>query len=142
MPAECEEEYSMTPKYVSAVLMIVLSFVLCMPAEAQNSGKIVSNGTIAGVIVGVVAGVAVIAIVAIHYSKKRTITGCVNTAANGVTIADEKDHQTYVLSSNTEGIKPGDRVKLHGKKVKSKDPDKTLVWETKNVAKDYGVCQP
>ena len=57
----------MVSKYLSGVLIITLSFVLCMPAEAQNSGKIVSNGTIAGVIM------AVIAIVAIHYSKKRTI---------------------------------------------------------------------
>ncbi len=135
----------MTPKYLSAVLIIVLSFLLCMPEEAQSSsGTIggVGTGTIAGVTVGVVAGVAVIAIVAIHYSKKRTITGCVNSGANGMTVTDEKDKQIYALSGNTTGIKPGDRMKLQGRKVKPKGPDKTLVWEAKDVTKDFGVCQP
>lgn len=135
----------MTPKYVSAVLMIVLSFVLCMPAEAQSSsGTIggVGTGTIVGVIVGVIAGVAVVAIVAIHYSKKRTITGCVNSGGSGMTVTDEKDKQIYALSGNTTGIKSGDRMKLQGRKVKPKDSDKTLVWEAKKVTKDFGVCQP
>lgn len=112
----------MISKYLSGVLTITLSFVLCMPAEAQNSDKIVSNGTIAGVIVGVVAGVAVIAIVAIHYSKKRTITGCVNSGGNGMTVTDEKNKQIYALSGDTTGIKPGDRMRLQGKKVKSTAP--------------------
>src|ERR1700687_129981 len=132
----------MTSKYLLGVLIIALSFVLCMPAEAQNSGKIVSNATIAGVIVGVVAGVAVIAIVAIHYSKKRTITGCVKSGGSGLTFTDEKDKQIYALSGATTGIKPGDRMKLQGKKVKSRDPSQPLEWETKKVAKDFGVCQP
>ena len=132
----------MGPKVLSAVLIIALSLALCVPGEAQNSSKIVSNGTIAGVIVGVVAGVAVVAIVAIHYSKKRTITGCINSGANGMTVTDEKDKQIYALSGNTTGIKPGDRMKLQGKKVKSKGADKTIVWEAKAVAKDFGVCQP
>ena len=114
------------PKVLSAVLIIALTFALCIPVEAQNSGKIVSNGTIAGVIVGVVAGVAVVAVVAIHYSKKRTITGCVNSGANGMTVTDEKDKQIYALSGDTTNIKPGDRMRLQGKKAKSKGPDKTL----------------
>ena len=130
----------MIPKVLSVVLIITLSFVLCMPLEAQNSGKIVSNGTIAGAIVGVAAGVAVVAIVAIHYSKKRTITGCVNSVTKGMTITDEKDKQSYVLSGDTTNIKPGNRMRLQGKKAKSSD--KTLVWEARKVTKDFGVCQP
>jgi hypothetical protein len=132
----------MISKCFSGVLVVVLSFVLVMPAEAQNSGKIVSNGTIAGVIVGVAAGVAVIAIVAVHYSKKRTITGCVNSGDSRMTVTDEKDRQVYVLSGDTAGIKPGNRIKLQGKKVKSTGPEKPLGWEARKVAKDFGVCQP
>ena len=59
-----------------------------------------------------------------------------------MTVTDEKDKQTYALSGNTTAMKPGDRMKLQGKKVKSKGADKTLVWEAKGVAKDFGVCQP
>jgi hypothetical protein len=132
----------MVRKILSAVLIIALSFVLCVPVTAQSSGKIVSNGTIAGVIVGVVAAVAVVTIVAIHYSKKRTITGCVNPSANGMTVTDEKDKQIYVLSGDTTNIKPGDRMTLQGKKAKPKAADTTLVWEAKKVTKDLGVCRP
>jgi len=132
----------MGPKVLSAVLIAALTFALSIPVEAQNSGKIVSNGTIAGVIVGVVVGVAVVAIIAIHYSKKRTITGCVNPGAGGMTVTDERDKQIYALSGDTTNIKPGDRMRLQGKKTKSKGPDKALVWEERKVTKDFGVCQP
>ena len=127
---------------LSVVLIVSLSCVLCLPAEAQNSGKIVSNGTIAGVIVGVAAAVVVITVVAVHYSKKRTITGCVNSAASGMTVLDEKDKQTYALSGDLTGVKPGNRMKLQGKKAKSKGPETTLLWEEKKVSKDFGVCRP
>jgi hypothetical protein len=124
-------------------LIVVLSVALATPARAQSGGKIgPSNGTIVGAIVGVAAAVAVVIVVAIHYSKKRTITGCVNSTGSGMTVTDEKDKQIYTLSGNTTSIKPGDRMKLQGKKVKSKGADKTLVWEAKAVTKDFGVCQP
>ena len=57
-----------------------------------------------------------------------------------MTITDEKDKQIYALSGDTAGIKPGNRMKLQGKKVKA--ADKTVVWEAKAVTKDFGVCQP
>ena len=132
----------MPPRYPSTALIIALALVLCIPVEAQNSGKIVSNGTIAGVVVGVVAGVAVVAIVAIHYSRKRTITGCVGSATEGMTITDEKDKQSYTLSGDTTNIKPGDRIRLEGRKAKLKGSDKSPVWEARKVIKDFGVCQP
>ena len=59
-----------------------------------------------------------------------------------MTITDEKDKQPYALSGNTAGIKPGDRMRVQGKKVESKRANKTLVWEAKAVFKDFGVCQP
>jgi hypothetical protein len=58
-----------------------------------------------------------------------------------MSVTDEKDRQIYALSGNTVGIKPGDRMKLQGKKVKPKSPDKTLVWETRGVNRDFGLCQ-
>ena len=131
----------MSLKYLSVVLIIALSFVLCTPAEAQNSGKIVSNGTIVGVIVGGVATVAVVAIVAIHYSKKRTITGCVKPAQNGMIVNDEKDKRVYALSGDTAGVKAGERMTLQGKKIKP-NTGNPLTWEIRKVRTDYGVCQP
>jgi hypothetical protein len=135
----------MTLKCLSAFLIIALSFVLCMPAEAQEFGNLgqigPSKGEIVGAIVGVVAAVAVVAIVAIHYSKKRTITGCVKPAPNGMIVNDEKDKRVYALSGDTAGVKPGDRMTLQGKKIKP-DAGNPLGWEITKIRTDYGVCQP
>jgi hypothetical protein len=121
-------------------LIVVLSLALTTPAKASGFP---SGGAIAGAIAGAAAALVIVAVVVIHESsKKRTITGCVNSGENGMSVVDEKDKRTYTLSGNTAGIKPGDRITLQGKKVKPKGTDKTLTWETKNVTKDFGVCQP
>ena len=55
-------------------------------------------------------------------------------------VTDEKDQQTYDLFGNTVGITPGERMRLEGKKVKSRGPEKTLAWKAKKVTKNYGAC--
>ena len=123
------------------ILIIALSLALSTRVEAQD--KIVSNGTIAGVIVGAVAAIVIVAYVVIHESsKKRSITGCVIPAGNGMSVTDEKDKRSYALFGNTGDIKPGDRLTLAGKKIKPKDAGKPVGWETKAISKDFGVCQP
>ena len=120
------------------VLIVILGVVLVKPAEAGYP----SGGAIAGAIVAVAAAVVVVAVVVIHKSTaKRTITGCVYSGENGMSVTDDKDKQSYALSGDTAGIKPGDRMTLQGKKIKPKD-GKPLGWETKRITKDLGVCQP
>ena len=132
----------MISKYLwCGVLMVALSVVLVVPAHASG-GKIGYSGPVVGPIVGAAAAVAVVIILGIHYSKKRAITGCVNSGTGGMSVTDEKDKQVYALSGNTVGIKPGERMKLQGKKVKPTGPDKTLGWEATKVTKDFGVCRP
>jgi hypothetical protein len=140
----------MTSRCLSGILIIALSLVFCMPAEAQNpklccsgpSKPIVSTGEIVGVLVGAIVVVVVVTVVIIHYSKKRTVTGCVSAGASGMTVIDEKDKHVYALSGNTAGITPGNRVKLQGKKVKLAGSDGTRSWNATKVSKDFGVCQP
>jgi hypothetical protein len=133
--------HNMTSKYLGCgVLIVALSMVLAMPARAD---KLQTEGE--AIVIGIVAvGVAVVVatVLIIHYSKKRKITGCVNSGESGKTVTDEKDKRVYVLSGNMVGVKPGDRVTLGGHKSKPKAPDTTLVWETKEVTRDFGVCQP
>jgi hypothetical protein len=131
----------MTAKDVSGVLIIALGVALSTPAQA-DSLKTTGEHIVIGIVAVTAAVAVVVTVVVIHYSKKRAITGCVNSVANGMTVTDEKDKQIYALSGSTTGIKPGDRMKLQGRKVKPKGPDKTLVWEAKEVTKDFGVCQP
>lgn len=123
-----------------AALVLVLCGALAAPARADLQSR-VSNDIVAGVVVAA-AVVVVAAILIVHYSKKRSVTGCVMSAPSGMTVTDEKDRKIYALSGNTAGITPGDRMKLRGKKIKSKGADKTLVWEARDVARDFGVCQP
>jgi hypothetical protein len=130
----------MISKYVSVVLIIALGAALSTPARA-DSLKSTGNDIVIGV-VSALAGVVVAVILAVPYSKKRAITGCVVSRENGMTVTDEKDRLVYTLSGNTSGIKPGDRMKLRDKRAKAKGADKTLVWEATEVAKDFGVCQP
>ena len=135
----------MTQKHLWSVVLIgTLSVILCASAEAQTGGgKIVSNGTIAGVLVGGIAAVVIVTYVVVHEStKKRKITGCVIPGENGMSLTDEKDKRSYVLSGNMADIKPGDRMSLKGKKIKPKDAGKPVVWETRTISKDFGACQP
>jgi hypothetical protein len=122
------------------ILIVVLSVGLGMPARAENPEKvlIVIAATTTAAAIAVVATVAS----AHHRRKKIVITGCVISGENGMTVTDEEDRKIYALTGNTTDIKPGDRMKLEGKKVKPKSPDETFVWEAKEVIKDFGVCQP
>lgn len=125
-----------------AALIIVLCAALATPARADKLQSDAHN-----IEVGIVVVVAAIVVVTIflvrHDAKKdRTITGCVTSAGSRLTIADENDKETYEIAGNTAGITPGDRIKLKGRKVKSKSPDHTHVLVATKVTKDFGVCQP
>jgi hypothetical protein len=102
----------------------------------------VTKGEVIGVIVGVIAGVVIVTILVIHYSsKKRTITGCVISAQDGMTVTDENDKRVYTLSGDASGLKAGERMTLQGHKIKPSGSN-PLTWETTKIAKDLGVCQP
>jgi hypothetical protein len=130
-----------TSKYLWRVALIcVLSVALSTNAEADQL-KTNADHALAGIIAGV-AGVAVVSIVVIHETtKKRTITGCINSVENGMTMTDEKDKRVYTLSGDRTGVKPGERMTLQGKKFKPND-GKSLFWETDKITEDFGVCQP
>jgi hypothetical protein len=120
-------------------LIVALVAGVALPARAG----IPSSGEIWGGIAGALAAVAAVTIVVIYeVRKKKTITGCVSSGPGGLAITDEKDKRAYALSGSPGGVTPGDRVKLQVKKVKSTDPAKSAVWATKNVIRDFGVCQP
>ena len=134
----------MTPQCLGrGVLIMALSVALSVGAEAQTSQTGDLNFTGYKVAIGVgVAVVAIVTVVLIHHSKNRTITGCVTSGENGMSMTDEKDKRLYALSGTTTNVKPGDRMTLQGKKIKPKDAGKPFVWETKRITKDFGVCRP
>ena len=120
---------------------MVISLALPAPARANsldNAGRKIVIG-----IVPVTAAVAVVMpVVIMRESKKdKLIMGCVKSAETGMTISDEKDEKIYTLSDNAVGARPGDRMKLKGKKAKSKG-DPALVWVATSVTEDMGAWQP
>jgi hypothetical protein len=116
--------------------------VALAPAARADVIKTDSHEIEAGIVAVAAAVTIIVVVVAVHYSKKRAITGCVGSGANGLRITDQRDGEVYALSGNTSDIKSGDRIGLRGRKVKSKGSDKTPVWEVREVIQDFGVCQP
>jgi hypothetical protein len=132
----------MTQKFLwQGVLIAALSVALATPARA-NQLQTNADEIVAGIVV-VSAGIAVVATVLIlhyhHKLKSGTITGCVDSGANGMSVTNEKDKRNYALSGNTVGIKQGDRMTLEGK---ANGPGNTLVFEVQKVTRDFGGCQP
>jgi hypothetical protein len=127
-------------RFCCALLVVVLTVGTAKPARAVNAEGvlIIVAATAAAAAIGIGVTVSIVQ----HKRKKIVITGCVISGEKGMKVTDEEDKKTYVLSGDTSGIRAGDRMKLEGKRIKAKSPDKSQVWETKQVIKDFGVCQP
>ena len=99
------------------IVIVALTVGLAVPAKAVNAEGVL-------IIVAATTAAAAIAAVVIvasvqHRRKKIVITGCVISGEKGMTVTDEEDRKVYRLSGETPGVKPGDRMKLRGRKVRS-----------------------
>jgi hypothetical protein len=136
-------ENIVTHKYLwRGVLFLVMSVALAAPARADNLSTTGRN-----IVIGIVAVTAAIAVVVtvliLHESRKdKIITGCVKSSADGMIIADENNSRVYAVTGNTVGITPGERFRLKGKKAKSRDSGRNLIWVTTSVNRDLGACTP
>jgi hypothetical protein len=90
--------------------------------------------------VGIVAVGAAIG-VGIYFAVKHnhSMTGCARSTADGLTLTTESDKQTYALTGDVAGIKPGNRVRVSGKKSKEKSTG-TSQFLVEKVSKDFGAC--
>jgi hypothetical protein len=92
--------------------------------------------------------VAVVAIGAgiglgIYFAVKphhHSLTGCAGSGPNGPELVSENDQQTYALVGEVAGIKPGNRIRVSGKKDKKiTSPHPQFLVEKLN--QDYGACK-
>jgi hypothetical protein len=121
-------------------LIGIISLALSTSASADQLQSDADHALAAAI--AVVAVVVVVTVILIRQaSSNRTITGCVSSTQDGILVTSEKDKKVYTLSAETSGVKPGERMTLHLKKIKTKGSN-TLTWETKKVTKDFGACQP
>jgi hypothetical protein len=99
-----------------------------------------STGEIVGIAVGIVAAGAAIG-VGIYFAVKHShsMTGCALSTTDGMTLTTESDKQTYALIGDVAGIKPGNRIRVSGKKSKEKSGS-TSQFLVEKVSKDFGRC--
>jgi hypothetical protein len=122
-------------------MAVVCGLCLSLSTDTKADSLKTTGVLIVVTIAAVSAAIVVVTVLVVTHAKGRTITGCVNSGENGMLVTNEKDKHVYALSGNTAGVKPGERMTLMGKKIKS-DVGATLVWETKKISKDSGACQP
>ena len=122
-------------------LFLVLIVCLAMTVasvQAQDFG-IDEGKIIAAIVVGsaVVIGISVYVIYKV-IPKQKTITGCVEATDNSLRMTDAKDRKAYMLDSETFTIKPGQHLRVKGKK--SKDKSGILRLSVRKIVKDFGAC--
>jgi hypothetical protein len=129
----------LTSRYQWRVALIgFLCVALSTRANADKLQSDADRGLAAAI--AVVAVVVVVTVILIHQaSSNRTITGCVSSNPGGILVTSEKDKRVFPLLGDTSGVKPGERMTLHLKKIKTKGSN-ALTWETKKVSKDFGTC--
>jgi hypothetical protein len=120
-----------------AILLVCLTLLLSTrPARADS----IENAVI-GATIGVIAGTVIIVVAVVYFVRKTaSVTGCASSTPDGLTLLNEGDQQTYLLSGETAAIKPGNRIKVSGKKGKNNPPaNRSFIVE--KPAKDFGACK-
>jgi len=95
------------------------------------------NGKAIGIGVGAAAAGAGAIYLMTHRSSK--ITGCVESADDGLHLTDSKTKKTLSIVPGAANVKSGERVELKGKIKKNSASDQSFI--VKSVAKDFGQCR-
>jgi hypothetical protein len=91
---------------------------------------------VAVVVIVAAAGVGIYFAVRPHH---QSLTGCAVSGGSGLELQNQGDQQTYALIGEVAAVKPGERVRVSGKKQKNPGsaPQQFLV---EKLTKDYGSC--
>jgi hypothetical protein len=122
---------------------LALCLLLALPALSQFGGNAGNIGPSKGQVIAAIAGAAAVITAAgfliYHETHKHpSITGCVFSGEDGLTLQNERDKKPYALSGNSAGLQAGERVTVKGKKHKDSDGKVSLQVET--LTKDFGTC--
>jgi hypothetical protein len=124
---------------VVAVCALLLTSMA--PARAQFTfGDPLSKGQVIGILVGLGVGGAAIGVgvyYAVHHGH--SLNGCAVSSSSGLELQNRGDQQTYALIGEVSAIKPGDRIRVSGKKEK-KNSGAQPQFLVEKLNKDYGSC--
>lgn len=100
-----------------------------------STGEVYTGAIAILVVAGVGAGVGIYFLV--HHNHN--LTGCASVTPDGLRLRTEGDQQGFSLVGEIATIKPGDRVRVSGKKQKRNTAGVQL-FLVEMVGKDFGVC--
>ncbi len=117
------------------VICALLATAATRPAAANSIPTSTDVVWIGVAVAAIGAGIGVGIFYAIHHGE--SLTGCTASGANGLALQNKDDQQTYSLVGEVATIRPGERVRVTGKRVKKSAPPQFLVEHVKN---DFGAC--
>lgn len=129
--------------------MVISALCLCLlplnrTANAQTSFQGLTNEVNhdIDIAIGVTAGVAGgLTIWAVYHHESQFIRGCAVSGPNGLELRSIGDQKTYELEGTTAAVKPGDNVRVHGKRKKApKHSTGNPSFVVDKLTKDYGAC--
>ena len=129
--------------YLNILAKVALGALLVTPsltAKAQTGAGCGCKTEVVGIAVGIAAGGAALGIgayYAIHHGH--SLNGCVVTGPNGLELQNQRDQQAYALIGETAAAKPGEHIRISGKKQKTNGgaPRQFLM---EKLSKDFGLC--
>jgi hypothetical protein len=120
-----------------AAVCLLLVTAATEPAVA-NSIPTTSDVVWIGVGIGAIgAGIGIGVYYAVHHNH--SLNGCAVSGANGLELQNKGDQQTYALVGAVNAIKPGERIRVSGKRVK-KSSGPTPQFLVESLSKDFGPC--
>jgi hypothetical protein len=127
---------------LAAVIVCAVAATTTAPASAQSSTPIggVTHSDVVwiGVAIGAIgAGIGIGIYYAVHH--KSSLTGCAISGANGLELMNKGDQQKYALVGEVAVIKPGDLIRVSGKRVK-KPSGPIPQFLVEHLSKDDGAC--
>jgi hypothetical protein len=123
-----------------------LSSMMTVPAEGQSGSWNLDIGPSNGQIAAVVAGIAITGAaigIGIYFLARHdhSLTGCADSGVSGLVLQKDSDPQIYALIGDTAAIKPGQRIRVAGKR-KKKDASGNRTFLVEKLSKDLGPCTP
>lgn len=121
--------------------LVVLLCLLLLPtnkAAEADSLQTTANQIEAGII-AVAVGIGVVVVILVVHYKPASAKGCVSSGPNGLELANLGNKLTYDLAGDTSSVKPGELVKVKGKKKHSKGSVKST-FTVSQLSKDFGPC--
>jgi len=119
-----------------------VALMLAVPVFARaDYGPTDRIGPSGAEVAGAIAGAAGAATLILYFLlRSPSITGCVQATDASMTLVNEKDNHAFALTGNVPDLKPGERLRLKGKKLKGKEGK--LTFRIKSVDHNYGACKP